>query len=95
MEGERAALEGIPRDSSYVYAPADPLLISYARSWSRSEPYLLRSVAASGPDGAAVAGSIGGGTLPLRALADGAGAVIRMGGPELPLFLNRRAAGGS
>jgi superfamily II DNA or RNA helicase len=94
IEGERAALEGIPRDSSYVYAPADPLLISYARSWSHSEPYLLRSVAGNGPS-AAVAGGGGGGSLPLRALADGAGAVIRMGGPELPLFLNRRARSGS
>jgi hypothetical protein len=94
MEGERAEREGIPRDASYVYAPADPLLISYARSWSRSEPYLLRSGAANGADGAVLAGGGRGASLPLRALADGAGAVIRMGGPELPLFLNRRPAEG-
>jgi len=41
-----------------------------------------------------LAGGGRGASLPLRALADGAGAVIRMGGPELPLFLNRRPAEG-
>ena len=39
MCGERANLESIPREPSYVFAPADPLLMQYARSWS-----LLRAV---------------------------------------------------
>ena len=42
IDGGRSSLEAIPRDPSYVFAPADPLLIRYARSWSISEPYLIR-----------------------------------------------------
>ena len=38
MCAERAPLEAVPRDPSYVFAPADPLLMQYARSWSLSEP---------------------------------------------------------
>lgn len=88
MEGERAALEAIPRAPSFVYAPADPLLIGYARSWSRSEPYRIRSGEACEPvEGSGCGGSAG--QLPMRALADAAGGVIRMGGPDLPLFLKR------
>ena len=88
MEGDRAAIEAIPRDASFVYAPADPLLISHARSWSRSEPYRIRSAGLE-ESSEAFAGGSGRAQLPLRALADGAGGVIRMGGPELPLFLKR------
>jgi len=87
MDGERAALEGIPRDDSYVYAPADPLLMGHARAWSLSEPYLLRALETTAAmPGAAGAGRAG--TLPLRALADGARDVIRLRGPELPSFLS-------
>jgi len=87
MEDDRMGLEGIPRDPSYVFAPADPFLIAHARTWSRSEPYVLRSQ----KDGVAgeATGCGSGGAQPLNALADGAGAVIRMGGPQLPHFLAR------
>jgi hypothetical protein len=89
MEGDRAALEAIPRDPSFVYAPADPLLIGHARSWSRSEPYLIRSGPEESVDPTMAPGAGGGGSIGLSALADGAAAVIRMGGPELPGFLGR------
>ena len=42
MTPELAAHEAIPREASYVFAPADPLLMDYARSWSVAEPYVLR-----------------------------------------------------
>ena len=90
MDGERSALEPVPRQASYVFAPADPLLISHARSWSLSEPYVIRTRPPQG-----VATAAGGGhavtTAPLQALADGAGTVLRLRGPELPAFLARGA----
>jgi superfamily II DNA or RNA helicase len=89
MEADRMALEDIPRDPSYVFAPADPFLIAHARTWSRSEPYVLRGPKEGEGDEAAGSGS--GASLPLSAVADGAGAVIRMGGPQLPHFLVRPA----
>ncbi len=90
MDGERAALEPVPRQASHVFAPADPLLIRYARSWSLSEPYLIRS---GEPPAAAASAAVGGNTaqLPLQALADDAGGVIRLSGPQLPSFLGRSA----
>ncbi|MFO8239195.1 MAG: DEAD/DEAH box helicase family protein [Prochlorococcaceae cyanobacterium] len=86
MDGERAALEAIPRQPSYVYAPADPLLIAYARSWSLSEPYLLRprptaTGAETGP------GAAGSGRLPLQAIDERLGSLLRVRGPELPPFV--------
>ena len=89
MDGERGEREPIPRHPSYVYAPADPRLMQYARSWSLSEPYWLRPpTAATLPTG--------GGTVcapdlrgPLEAVADTAGELIRLQGPQLPSFLNR------
>jgi len=92
MDDERAGLEPIPRHPSYVFAPADPLLIAYARSWSLSEPYRIQRralEAPSEPTGGAGAAT----TLPLQAVADSAGAVIAMSGPELPSFLQRRPGG--
>ncbi|MCP9849752.1 DEAD/DEAH box helicase [Cyanobium sp. Morenito 9A2] len=84
MDGSRSPLEAIPRQPSYIYAPADPLLISYARTWSLVEPYVVRSrprpEAPSGGGASAPA-------LPLQALADRAGAVLRLSGPQLPGFL--------
>jgi superfamily II DNA or RNA helicase len=86
LDGERAALEPVPRRPSYVFAPADPLLIRYARSWSLSEPYLLRSRAGepgSPPPGAGP-GAV---RLPLEALDERVGTLLRVRGPELPGFL--------
>ena len=85
MDGRRAAVEAVPREASFVFAPADPLLIRYARSWSLSEPYLIRSklVAPLSDSG----GLARGGQLPLQAVDERLGEVIRMGGPQLPGFL--------
>jgi hypothetical protein len=86
MDGERSQLESVPRHPSYVFAPADPLLMQYARSWSTSEPYLLRSR----PGLAETADPQGWGRapgLPLEAMAEGAGELIRLRGPQLPNFL--------
>ncbi|MEI6111608.1 MAG: DEAD/DEAH box helicase family protein [Cyanobium sp. ELA712] len=89
LEDDRMGAEGIPRDPSYVFAPADPLLIAHARTWARSEPYVIRSHAASpAPE---TGGPGAGGAQTLTALADGAGAVIHLGGPELPAFLAKPA----
>jgi hypothetical protein len=86
MDGHRAAAEGVPRDASFVFAPADPLLIRYARSWSLSEPYLIRAkLVAPLSDGGGLAR---GGQLPLEAVDERLGEVIRMGGPQLPGFLH-------
>jgi len=89
LDGERAELEALPRHPSYVFAPADPLLMQIARTWSLSEPYLLRpranEAATAEPGGCGRSGS-----LPLQALEDGAGAVIPMRGPQLPNFLMQR-----
>jgi len=90
MCDERAGLESIPRDPSYVFAPADPILMQYARSWSLSEPYRI-AVPAVADDQAPTAngGAWRGPSLPMEAVEDGAGAVIRMKTPELPRFLQR------
>jgi superfamily II DNA or RNA helicase len=93
MDGERGGLEAIPRDPSYVYAPADPLLIRYARSWSLSEPYLLRPrVPAADEEAGPGAGRSG--QLPLQAIDERAGDLLRVRGPQLPPFLqgDRRSA---
>ncbi|MDP4706957.1 MAG: helicase-related protein, partial [Cyanobium sp. MAG_237] len=88
MDGQRAAVETVPRQPSYVFAPADPLLMSYARSWSLSEPYLIKPKQV--PAEPEAAGSGRGGSLPLQAVEARIGAVISMG-PELPSFLQRTA----
>jgi hypothetical protein len=70
-----------------VYAPADPLLISYARSWSLSEPYLLRSRQLVTP--ALQGGLSRAGQQPFAAIDERAGSLLRVRGPELPDFLQR------
>jgi superfamily II DNA or RNA helicase len=89
MDGERANLEPVPRKASYVYAPADPLLIGYARSWSLSEPYLLRSrqLFTSELQG----GLAGSRQHPLAAIDERAGSILRVRAPELPAFLKNPA----
>lgn len=71
-----------------MFAPADPLLIRYAQSWSLSEPYLIRTRNLSA---ASEAGAADSSSLPLEAMDERAGAVIRMRGPELPQFLRQNA----
>ena len=80
--------EAVPRHPSYVFAPADPLLLRYARTWSLSEPYVLRPKAADVEPTPAAGGRAP--SLPLQAMEDGAGAVIRMRGPQLPNFVLQR-----
>ena len=87
IDGGRSSLEAIPRDPSYVFAPADPLLIRYARSWSVSEPYLIRPRLAT--PGSENAGG-NGGQQPLETVGERVGQVIQLGGPELPDFLGQR-----
>ena len=87
LDGSRCDAEPIPRHASTVFAPADPLLMSYARSWSVSEPYLVRPQDVIEPSGAA--GSGGGPASPPRsAVADGAESLIALRGPALPGFLS-------
>ena len=85
MNGERASAETVPRHPSYVFAPADPLLMQYARTWSLSEPYVLRPKTNEAPE--ELSGQLRGASLPLQAVEDGAGGVIRVRGPRLPDFL--------
>lgn len=85
MDGERAAQEAIPRRPSYVFAPADPLLIGHARGWSVSEPYVIRTRPSGSLSGSAVAAGSEP-RPPLQALADDAGRMIRLRGPVLPEF---------
>ena len=89
MGNDRAVIEAIPRDPSFIFAPADPLLMSYARSWSTSEPYRIRSEQADPESDEPGTGNWRGPSLPLEAVNDGAGAVIRLRTPELPQFLQR------
>ncbi len=85
MDGDRSGQETIPRRPSYVFAPADPLLISYARGWTVSEPYVIRPRAPEmAPGGAGTPGSDQ--RLPLQALADDAGRMLSVSGPVLPSF---------
>lgn len=88
MDAQRAAQEAVPRHPSYVFAPADPLLLQYARTWSLSEPYVLRPKATEAEAAPGAGGRAP--SLPLQAMEDGAGAVIRMRGPELPNFVLQR-----
>ncbi len=90
MCSTRAAAETVPRDPSYVFAPADPLLMSYARSWSLSEPYRIHPLQQGvGADTPINLNSWRGPSLPLEAVNDGAGAVIRLRAPQLPNFLQQ------
>ncbi len=86
MSSARASLEAIPRNPSHVFAPADPLLMSYARSWSEAKPYLIKgnqSVSQIGGSSSSPKGPI----LPMEAVGDGAGEIIKMQTAELPQFL--------
>ena len=90
MDGDRSGQETIPRRPSYVFAPADPLLIGYARGWTVSEPYVILPRPTQMSPGAT--GSPGSDQrLPLQALADDAGRLISVHGPELPSFRRRLA----
>jgi len=71
-----------------VFAPADPLLIRYARNWSISEPChirLPRPETAGQPLSAGASHA----SLPLQALDDAAGETLRPRGSQLPGCLGR------
>ena len=89
MSADRAAVESTPRAPSFIFAPADPLLMGYARTWSLSEPYLIRTEPPANGETAAGSGHARGPSLPLEAVDDGASSVIRLRTPELPKFLQR------
>ena len=88
VSDERTEVEGIPRSSSHVFAPADPLLIDYAREWSISKPYLIKGekpVSSLENNFGATNGPL----LPMETINDGVGALIKMRTAELPEFLKR------
>ncbi len=87
MTTDRAAIEPIPREPSFVFAPADPLLMQHARDWSKSKPYLIKG---NEPVTSPIEFETGRArfpSLPMEAVNDGAGSVIRMQPVELPNFL--------
>ena len=89
MTPELARDEPIPRHPSYVYAPADPLLMGYARGWSIAEPYVIRAAEDTPGSGDTPNAGWSGPSLPLEAVGDGAGRVIPLKTPQLPSFLQR------
>ncbi len=86
MSKERAEIEPIPRNPSHIFAPADPLLIEYARNWSKAKPYLIKgtqSVSTIETASWIPKSPI----LPMEAVGDSAGELIKMRTAELPQFL--------
>jgi hypothetical protein len=63
--------------------------MEYARSWSIAEPYVLRPREEDEADELGTGGHWLGPSLPMEAVEDGAGNVIRLKTPELPLFLQQ------
>lgn len=88
ISNEQAEEEEVPRQASHVFAPADPRLMEYAKSWSWAEPYVIRSNVDSNSNDLSL-GSYRGTSLPLEAVNDGAGEIIKLRTPELPRFLQR------
>lgn len=86
MSSGRAAIEPIPRNPSYVFAPADPLLMEYARNWSETKPYLIK-VDQSQESIEGLSWISKGPTLPMETVGDSPGKVIKMRTAELPHFL--------
>ncbi len=87
MASERTFLEEIPRDPSYVFAPADPLLIEFARNWSITNPYLIKGIEKPDQENFVEVGSGRTVSLPLEAVKDAAGSIIKLRSAELPAFL--------
>ncbi len=87
VSDERACSEPIPRHPSYVFCPADPLLIGYARNWSIAKPYLIKGnnnlLEINNSDGTSLSPK-----LPLEAVNDQAAEIIQIDTVELPSFLN-------
>jgi superfamily II DNA or RNA helicase len=82
-EASQASAAG-QRPPSYVFAPADPLLMGYARGWSLSEPYRInppRIVASGDPGGW---GGVGNPLAGWQALDARASGIIQVRGPQLP-----------
>ena len=88
MSTERELLEPIPRDPSHIYSPADPLLIDYANNWSETKPYLIRDKNSDSQINSASWISKGA-NLPMEAVDQGIGSLIRIRTAELPQFLKR------
>ena len=88
MSSRRESLDPIPRNPSYIFAPADPLLMEHARSWSESKPYLIKGNQTDSPIDESL--WISKGTiLCLEAVGDGAGKLIKIRAAELPNFLKQ------
>jgi superfamily II DNA or RNA helicase len=89
MTPELALAEPIPRHPSFVFAPADPRLIGFARNWSIAEPYVIQAQEDQTDDASSSLGRHNGPSLPLEAINDGAEGLIRLKTPQLPPFLQR------
>ncbi len=87
MTSDLASIESVPRKPSYVFAPADPLLMKYARSWSIAKPYLIRKNEDSTQTFRA--NNLCSPNLPMEAVNDEPTELIRMRTAELPNFLQR------
>ncbi len=86
ISASRAFLEPIPRRPSHIFAPADPLLMEYARNWSKAKPYLIKGKESLTEIDSSSCSSRSP-TLPMEAVEDTAGEVIKMRTAELPQFL--------
>ncbi len=86
MSNSRSNIEPVPRNPSYVFAPADPLLIDYAKNWSSAQPYLITANQNILPNENQCA-QFRGALLPLEAVNDKASTMIKMNPVELPSFL--------
>lgn len=86
MASDRTDLEPVPRHPSYVFAPADPLLMSYAKGWSITSPYLIKGnqIITTSENPSKFSQSP---QLPMEAINDAAGKVINVKTAELPFFL--------
>jgi hypothetical protein len=62
--------------------------MGHARSWSMTEPYMIKVNEATKEE-EETTNRWQGPSLPLEAINDGAGAVIRLRTPDLPSFLQR------
>ena len=86
MSKARSAIESVPRQPSYVFAPADPLLMKYAKGWTTTQPYLVEATELETSSKTSSFLSKGP-VLPMQALNARASSIIKINAAELPNFL--------
>ncbi len=86
LSSDRVNSEPIPRHPSHIYAPADPLLMDYAKSWTKERPYFIK-----GKESLLLSEGIDSNTnrlcLPMEAIRDHPGKAFNFGSIELPRFI--------